>query len=146
MCPVHVTLKVAPDLPSLRKRRAFAALRRAFAGGRQGTVRMAKALNRVWSRRGKVFPEHYFEHILRTSREVKNAIGYLLGNAFKHRVLRSKRSKDTIHDPSASGTYLQGWKKGWRPTPPRGPTPVSESGTWLLSIGWKRHGLFPVLT
>ncbi len=181
--PVHVTLKIAPNLPSLRKRRAFAALWRAFAAGRNGTVelggfrlvhfsvqhnhvhlivegkdrvhlsrgmqglqvRMAKALNRVWSRRGKVFPERYFEHILRTPREVKNAIGYLLGNAFKHRVLQSKRSKDTIHDPCASGAYLQGWKKGWQPSAPRGPTPVTEAGTWLLTIGWKRHGLFPAV-
>jgi len=184
--PVHVTLKVAPDLPSLRKRRAFAALRRAFVGGRQGTVelggfrlvhfsvqhdhvhlivegkdrehlsrgmqglqvRMAKGLNRVWSRKGKVFPERYFEHILRTPREVKNAIGYVIANAHKHWVLRYHRSqpKPDLHDPYASGAWLQGWKKGWQPSTPRGPTPVTPAGTWLMRVGWKRHGLFPVLT
>jgi len=184
--PVHVTLKVGRDLPSLRKRRAFAALRRAFVGGRKGTVelggfrlvhfsvqhnhvhlivegkdrehlsrgmqglqiRMAKALNRVWSRKGKVFPERYFEHILRTPREVRNAIRYVIGNAHKHGVMRYRRSqpKEDIHDPYASGAWFKGWKRGWQPAPPRGPTPVAEPGTWLMRVGWRRHGLFPALT
>ena len=38
--PVHVTLKIAPGLPSLRKRQAFSALRGAFVRGRQGTVEL----------------------------------------------------------------------------------------------------------
>lgn len=183
--PVHVTLKVDPDLPSLRQRRAFAVLRRAFVGGRRGTVelggfrlvhfsvqhnhvhllvegsdrehlcrglqglqvRMAKGLNRVWGRKGKVFPERYFEHILRTPLEVKNALRYVIWNAFGHGVLRWNRSQPDadMHDPLASGAWLCGWKRGVQPPLPRGPTPVAQAGTWLLSVGWKRHGLFPVL-
>ncbi len=183
--PVHVTLKIAPGLPSLRKRQAFAALRGAFVRGRQGTVelggfrlvhfsvqsnhvhlivegkdrehlsrgmqglqvRMAKALNRVWSRKGKVFPERYFEHILRTPREVKNAIGYVLANAHKHGLMYFHRTsaKHNLHDSCSSAAYFQGWKKGYEPPDPRGPTPVTEPNTWLMRVGWKRHGLFPAL-
>ena len=184
--PVHVTLKVDPDLPSLRQKRAFAALRRAFVAGCKGTVelggfrlvhfsvqhnhvhllvegknrehlsrglqglqvRMAKGLNRVWGRKGKVFPERYFEHILRTPLEVKNVLRYVIWNAHKHRVLRWHRSRPDVdlHDPYASGPWLRGWKKGTRPPIPRGPTPVTEACTWLMRVGWKRHGLFPMLS
>jgi REP element-mobilizing transposase RayT len=43
--------------------------------GMQGLmVRIAKALNRLWARKGKVFSDRYHAHILRTPREVRNAL------------------------------------------------------------------------
>jgi len=47
-------------------------------------IRVAKGLNKLWARRGKVFADHYHDRILRTPREVRNALCYVLHNAKKH--------------------------------------------------------------
>jgi hypothetical protein len=47
-------------------------------------VRIAKGLNRVMQRHGKVIHERYHARILKTPAEVKNAREYLLDNARKH--------------------------------------------------------------
>jgi len=62
-----------------------AADRRPLARGVQGLVlRMARALHKLWQRRGKVFADRYHDHILRSPREVRNALRYVLANARKH--------------------------------------------------------------
>jgi putative transposase len=47
-------------------------------------VRMARALNRTWRRTGTVFADRYHARVLRTPREVRNALAYVLLNARKH--------------------------------------------------------------
>ena len=47
-------------------------------------VRVARRLNRVMGRRGKVLEERYHGHILRTPTEVRRVRAYLVGNARKH--------------------------------------------------------------
>ena len=47
-------------------------------------VRIARALNRVMKRRGRVVGDRYHAHILRTPSEVKRARNYLLSNARQH--------------------------------------------------------------
>ena len=47
-------------------------------------VRVAKGLNRVMGRRGKVLDDRYHGHILRTPTEVRRARLYLLHNAAQH--------------------------------------------------------------
>ena len=47
-------------------------------------VRVAKGLNRVMGRRGKVLGDRYHGRILRTPSETKRARVYLLENARKH--------------------------------------------------------------
>jgi len=47
-------------------------------------VRVAKALNRVMQRHGKVLLDRYHARILKTPTEVANAREYLLDNARKH--------------------------------------------------------------
>jgi putative transposase len=59
--------------------------RRVLARGMQGLgVRIARALNRVMKRRGRVVADRYHAHILRTPSEVKRARQYLLANAQHH--------------------------------------------------------------
>ncbi|MHC5066785.1 MAG: transposase, partial [Planctomycetota bacterium] len=49
--------------------------RAALARGMQGLlVRVAKALNKLWQRRGKVFGDRYHDQILKTPRQVRNAL------------------------------------------------------------------------
>src|SRR6185436_345163 len=53
--------------------------------GMQGLgVRIAKRLNRLWGRKGKVFADRYHSHVMHSPREVRNAIAYTLNNARKH--------------------------------------------------------------
>jgi putative transposase len=63
--------------------------RRALARAMKGLgVRIARALNRVMKRSGRVVGDRYHAHILRTPSEVKRARNYLLTNARKHYGLR----------------------------------------------------------
>jgi hypothetical protein len=58
---------------------------RALSRGMNGLgVRVAKGLNRVMGRSGKVLEERYHGHVLRTPTEVRRARSYLLGNARRH--------------------------------------------------------------
>src|SRR5438128_10143214 len=53
--------------------------------GLQGlAIRIAKAVNRVLGRRGRVFSDRFHAHALRTPREVRNALVYVLQNWAKH--------------------------------------------------------------
>jgi putative transposase len=62
---------------------------RALSRGMNGLgVRVAKRLNRVMRRGGKVLDDRYHAHILRTPTEARRARMYLLQNARKHYGLR----------------------------------------------------------
>ena len=106
---------------------------RALQRGMQGLgIRVAKAINRVLGRRGKVWSDRYHCRALRTPREVRNGLIYVLLNGRKHHV--TGREIDTC----SSGPWFGGWEH--RVEAPRGPTPVREPRTWLLRIGWRRSG------
>src|SRR5262245_47412565 len=111
--PVHVTLKRARLLPSMREESLFLALRRgisrtarswfrvlqfsvqadhvhmivearekaSLSRGMTGlSVRLARALNRALDRRGTVWGERFHSRALRTPREVRNGLIYVLMN------------------------------------------------------------------
>ena len=63
--------------------------KRALARGMQGlSVRVARSLNRMMGRRGRVLGDRYYSRVLRTPVEVKNVICYLQRNAQRHYGLR----------------------------------------------------------
>jgi len=96
-------------------------------------TRMARRLNRLWNRRGRVFADRYHDRILRTPREVRNALRYVLNNARKHGIfLRGDRP-----DPCSSGRWFDGWRD-WLARAPG--SPLALARTWLLRVGWRRHG------
>lgn len=120
--------------------------RAALSRGVQGLlVRIARTLNRLWSRRGRVFADRYHDHILRSPREVRNAIRYVLGNGKKH-----ANDGRMVTVPQAIDTFTSApWFSGFRERITiRGieavPRPVAVAHTWLLTIGWRRHGLLSV--
>jgi REP element-mobilizing transposase RayT len=105
---------------------------RSIARGMQGLlVRVAKALNREWERHGKVLADRYHARILRTPREVRTALVYVLQNARKH------GARLTGIDACSSGP----WFGGWRDRDPRGERPIASARSWLLARGWRRAGL-----
>jgi len=103
-------------------------------------VRVARALNKMMHRHGKVFADRYHAHVLRTALEAHNAIGYALRNAAKH----FGGSRTNCVDPYSSAILFGGWtipvRIAWSPVTP-GETLVSDARSWLLREGWRKFGL-----
>jgi REP element-mobilizing transposase RayT len=170
--PVHVTLRLAHGLPSLRSTRAHRVLAEALARGAerpcfriveysaqsnhlhlvceadgrehlargiQGLcVRIARSLNRLWGRGGRVFDERYHDHVLRTPREVRNALAYVLTNARRHGIHHLEGI-----DPCSSAAWFEDWSDGMPDTESPAPLanrPLPRARTWLLNSGWMRSG------
>ena len=110
---------------------------RPLGRGMQTTkVRIARGLNRLWARSGRVFADRYHTHVLRTPREVRNTLCYVLQNHRKH--------GEPITAPIDTFSSAP-WFDGFAATLWCGPIvslfpPVAEAQTWLLSTGWRRHG------
>jgi len=64
----------------------------ALSRGMQGLgVRIARALNRLMKRRGRVFEDHYHSRLLGSPTQLVNAIAYVLGNHAHHLAVRLPR-------------------------------------------------------
>ena len=107
------------------------------------SARFARAVNRALGRSGRVLADRYHLRVLRTPREVRNALAYVLLNARRH--LAQRRGRAAVRgneiDPASSGRWFHGWTttglENARGDPRR---PVAEPHTWLLRVGWRRHG------
>jgi REP-associated tyrosine transposase len=181
--PVHATLRVRGDLPSLRCKALLTVLEDALHGvlGREGfrvihysvqsnhahliieatsggalgrgmqalSIRMAKGVNRALGRRGPVLSDRYHARALRTPREVRNALCYVLQNHRRHVAAGAARAGAIVDptwiDPCSSGFTFDGWRHG-APAPHRSgaPPPVSAPRFWLVTVGWRRHGLLAI--
>jgi REP element-mobilizing transposase RayT len=105
-------------------------------------ARVARAVNRVFRRRGRVLADRYHRHTLRTPREVRRALAYVLLNARRHLAKRGRTSpRASAWDPASSGAWFAGWIREMAIAARAGPAPVAQPRTWLLRIGWRRHGL-----
>jgi hypothetical protein len=73
---------------------------------------------------------------------VRNALAYVLLNARRHlaKMGRARPRKASI-DPASSGSWFSGWNRGFQPASSHYPPPVAPPHTWLLRVGWRRHGL-----
>jgi REP element-mobilizing transposase RayT len=156
--PIHVTLRMAPEVYNLRSRRSFriierglrlaadrfdvritsfsvqgnhihllveAASRSALGRAVKGlSIRIAKGLNRMMHRKGRVLGDRYHAHVLRTPTEVKRAIVYIRDNAKKHAAERGEIYSAGYVDPYSSAGAPQ--------------VALPAAQTWLLREGWKR--------
>ena len=113
--------------------------RAALSRGMQGLgVRLAKAINARLRRAGKVFADRYHDRILKSLREVRNALEYVLKNARHHGILYRGV------DPCSSAPWFEGWKNlvpGMRSGDPPDAIPIVPARTWMLGVGWRRLGL-----
>ena len=111
---------------------------RALSRGVQGlSIRIARALNKLWGSKGKVFLKSYHAHILRTPREERNVLNYIFHNVRHHGVPNLQGL-----DYYSSGWWFDGWKEEVDASPAREiEKPVVEARTWLAREGWRRHGL-----
>jgi hypothetical protein len=178
-CPVHVTLRVRPGVPSLRTVAFVREFRRSLTGasergnfrvahyslqgdhahliveaqGKEAlasgmksiAARLARAVNRVCGRSGPVLDGRYHHRLLRTPREVRRALAYVLLNARRHlaKAGRATRAEASTLDPASSARWFDGWRPQAANRLPeaRGEPEVSRPRSWLLRIGWRRHGL-----
>jgi REP element-mobilizing transposase RayT len=114
--------------------------REALSNGMRGLlVAMARRLNRPWGRRGAVVRDRFHAQVLRTPREVRNALVYVLHNARKHGHAMVEA------DPCSSGPWFDEWAEPLSPRRRAGgaapASPFARPRTWLLAVGWRRHGL-----
>ena len=111
--------------------------KRALTLGMQSlAIRLSHALT---GGRGKVFEERYHAVQIRTARQARNTLAYVLNNWRRHRVWAG----DAPVDPYSSGVTFGGWSERVRFTLPAGyvPLPVSSPQTSLLRSDWKQYGL-----
>ena len=166
--PLHVTLRLVDDLPSLRQRDAFDVVYAALAAARARNglrivhytvlanhihliveaqsrevvtrgligfqVRLVKALNKLWNRRGSIFADRYHDEVITNPRQTRNTLRYVIHNAHHH-----KLGLATALDPCSSALAFDGWKES--PNRAQSIPTVVPAQTWLLTTGWKRHGL-----
>jgi putative transposase len=122
-----------------------AASNQALARGIQAfKVRVARGLNKKLDRSGSVFDDRYHFEVIKTPKQCRAALCYVLQNARRHRE-RIDPAFNGI-DPFSSAWWFDGWKdSGWREglLPPEMRT-VAEAETWLLRSGWRRHGLLAI--
>ncbi len=123
---------------------------RTLATGMQGlAVRLARRINPVFGRRGKLFAERYHARVLKTPRQVRNAIRYVLLNERKHCAERGEKVPRYWVDPFSSGYWFDGWQKRprfdepWQKELVAEGSPAAAATVWLLTNenGWRRHGL-----
>jgi REP-associated tyrosine transposase len=105
-------------------------------------ARLARAVNRVAGRSGSVVFDRYHVQLLSTPRHVHNALRYVLLNARRH----AAKTEAARIDPASSGRWFDGWNRQVpsaleRDAPHLHRPPVARAKTWLLAVGWRRHGL-----
>jgi REP element-mobilizing transposase RayT len=178
-CPVHVTLRVKANLPSLRDGRFVREWRRSLAeasergdfrvnhyslqgdhahliveahgkdalarGMKSIAARLARALNRIAARSGPVLDSRYHHRSLRTPGKVRLARAYVLLNARRHLAKRRhvSRAASVPLDPASSARWFDGWRRdaSARDSETSAVPEIASPHTWLLRVGWRRHGL-----
>jgi REP element-mobilizing transposase RayT len=104
-------------------------------------ARVARAVNRVFRRRGAVLFGRYHLRVLRSPREVRHALAYVLLNARKHWRQRFGSWPPVVLDVASSGAWFDGWERPPPSTEPTPPRAVAPPRSWLLRKGWRQCGL-----
>jgi REP element-mobilizing transposase RayT len=124
----------------------------ALATGMQAFgISAARNINReIGDRTGKrrtVFSDRYHARILKTPRQVRNTLAYVLNNWRHHGEDKQPIAKHWVLDPFSSGFAFTGWKEradkgyGYRAPPGYRGFVVWQPSLWLLREGWLRWGL-----
>ncbi len=114
--------------------------RMSLARGMQGfQIACARRFNRLRRRRGRLFSDRYHPVALRSPRQVRHAISYVMNNWRKH---REDTGSNLRLDPYSSAVAFV----SWNPRPQSETDPERERlmvvlpSTWLLAHGWRRYG------
>jgi hypothetical protein len=110
-------------------------------------IAMAKHINRAARQSGAVFAYRYHAVALSTPKQVRNTLGYVLGNWRHHREDEaSEAARHAVFDPYATAAQFDGWSRPFDHSCCIA-FPVDRATAWLLTTGWHRHGaLDPLAT
>lgn len=119
--------------------------RAALNRGMQGfTIRTARNLNKLWGRRGTVYADRYLDRILKTPREVREALVFLFDCGRTHPA-KGRLAADRAIDLYTSAPWFDGFRDRGRG---RGiedrESPCPAGRTRLLAEGWRRDGLLSI--
>ena len=183
---LHVVMRVADAVGSLRRRSMYKAVRdasivaavrerfrivhlsiqrthihmlaeaenkQALARGLQGfQISVARNINTMLGpdkyrrRRGRVFEDRYHLEVIKTPRQVRHALSYILNNLRKHREDQTGLPSTWLVDPFSSGISFPDWQEMegrevmWPIREGYDPIVVRRPKSWLLREGWKAHG------
>ncbi len=108
-------------------------------------ARLARAVNRVFRRTGRVLADRYHLRVLKSPSQVRNALAYVLLNARRHAAKLGKALCRSMRlDPASSGRWFDGWRRrlpSGAGASTAGPHAVALPRGWLLREGWRRRGL-----
>ena len=117
--------------------------RRALSRGLQGlNIRIAKAVNRVHARHGRVFEQRYYARPLTTRLQVRRALVYVLFNERHHLAQRGLSLPHWRLDDYSSAHEF----RHFEPDPELPPPQIVPQETtaapqsYLLRLGWRRLG------
>lgn len=129
------------------------------AGMKSVGARLARAVNRTFGHRGAVLDGRFHSRVLATPREVRNALRYVLLNARRHGCEEADTGREAgeralTPDFASSGRWFDGWREGMGASSSEDArlngqrrdgaderAEVARPQTWLLRVGWRRHGL-----
>lgn len=125
---------------------------RQLARGMQAlSIRLAKRLNRLFKRSGRVFADRFHLRPLRTPLEVRRALAYVLNNYRRHADTSGPHLPLSFRDSYSSAASFDGWDPEWTHAPPDPRAlndPFAELAmgvvaprSFLLRRGWRRHGM-----
>ena len=162
---MHVTLRAASGIPSLREARVFAAVRDALAAASRDAFRVlhwsvqADHIHLlVEAESGRSLARGCQGLAVRAAKGVNRILGrrgVVWGDRYHARELVTpsevRRALVYVlqnwkkHVPGASGLDPRSsaaWFDGWKTLPPRTPgaAPVRAAHTWLARVGWRRYG------
>jgi len=109
--------------------------RRALRRGMHGLdIRIARAINHVLARHGRVIGDRYHARALRTPREVRNVLAYVLMNASRC-TSRASRFTGTLSKPRMSVALFRRARRTRRElTPDKSSSAVSLSSSLYLDL------------
>jgi REP element-mobilizing transposase RayT len=112
---------------------------------------IARKLNRHFDRRGSLFKGRFHGVVIKTPRQMRNALRYVLLNHHKHQAeaklaVFPRDASVEGFDAFSSARYFDGWRRpAARCRPPPEGAPVVTPKSWLINKGWRRHGLIRAL-
>lgn len=119
--------------------------KKAFSRGmRSLAIVAARAINEVCGRTVKVFAYRYHATAITSPRQMRNALSYVLNNWRRHNEdEKNPAARMATLDPYSTAIHFGGWKEAAKFAVPKGyePLPSAEATTWLMRVGWQRHGL-----
>lgn len=123
----------------------------ALARGMQGfEISAARSMNTMLGssgkpRRGQVFADRYHLEVIKSPRQARHALSYILNNWRHHKEDQSGLATTWLIDPFSTGILFPDWKElddracMWPLRDTYEPMIVFRPQGWLLREGWKRH-------